>query len=79
MENMKNGVVDEYDFGHNLVEKVIEIIGKKVSVRRGNNEANIEKFEELKTPNMMKEIKDDIANIKRIVEEMKKELLKKKI
>ena len=78
MENMKNGAVNEYDFGHNLVEKIVEIIGKRVSVRRGNGQENIEKFDELKKPNLIREIKDDLENIKRTVEEIKKELVGKK-
>ena len=78
MENMKNGAVNEYDFGHNLVEKIIEIIGKRVSVRRGNGQANIEQIDELKKPNLIREIKDDLENIKRTVEEIKKELVGKK-
>ena len=78
MENMKNGAVNEYDFGHNLVEKIVEIIGKRVSVRRGNGQENIEKMDELKKPNLIREIKDDLENIKRTVEEIKKELVGKK-
>ena len=78
MENMKNGAVNEYDFGHNLVEKIVEIIGKRVSVRRGNGQENIEKIDELKKPNLIREIKDDLENIKRTVEEIKKELVRKK-
>ena len=78
MENMKNGAVNEYDFGHNLVEKIVEIIGKRVSVRRGNGQENIEKIDELKKPNLIREIKDDLENIKRTVEEIKKELVGKK-
>ena len=78
MENMKNGAVNEYDFGHNLVEKIVEIIGKRVSVRRGNGQANIEEIIELKKPNLIKEIRDDLENIKRTVEEIKKELVGKK-
>ena len=78
MENMKNGAVSEYDFGHNLVEKIVEIIGKRVSVRRGNGQENVEKIDELKKPNLIREIKDDLENIKRTVEEIKKELVGKK-
>jgi hypothetical protein len=69
MENAETGEVDQFDLGHGLVEKVVNIISKRVLERRGfkgpEKKANEVRNQRLKL------IEDELLNMKTMIQQIK--------
>ena len=66
-EDIENGEVDQYDFGHALVEKIVEITKERVSESRGKYCVIAEKSEEL-VPQRFEKIEEDLNKMKLMLE-----------
>ena len=76
MKNLRNGKVEDYDFGHSFLESVAKVIEKKVSARRevyGIQAKNTEDMNNDKS----RGIENELRNMKLAIKDLENKILSK--
>ena len=76
MKTLRNGKVEDYDFGHSFLESVAKVIEKKVSARRevyGIQAKNTEDMNNDKS----RGIENELRNMKLAIKELENKILSK--